>query len=67
MEYGINVYHRDEMDVCYVDWNTQEWFGSEVERDARLSELQATVAEDQAKHRLHLDVKTFSKIEKKIA
>ncbi|KIS03291.1 hypothetical protein [Paucilactobacillus wasatchensis] len=69
MEYGINIYHRDEMDVCYIDWNTQEWFASESERDERLATLEAQAQEEQLnpKHRLHLDVKTYSQIEKMTA
>lgn len=69
MEFGINVYHRDEMDVCFIDWNTQEWFATEAERDAQLADYvrEAEAEKVNPKHRLHFDVKSFSKIEKQIA
>ncbi|BAP85155.1 hypothetical protein LOOC260_105980 [Paucilactobacillus hokkaidonensis JCM 18461] len=69
MEYGINIYHRDDIEICFVDWNTQEWFSSEEERNVRLAELNQQAIEEEAhpKHRLRIDVKTYTKIEKQIA
>lgn len=69
MEYGINVYHCDDVEICFVDWNTQEWFATEDQRDQRLAELRREAAEEELhpKHRLRLDVKTYTKIEKQIA
>ncbi|WP_137598058.1 hypothetical protein [Paucilactobacillus kaifaensis] len=69
MEYGINIYHCDDIEICFVDWNTQEWFATKEQRDRRLEELKREAEQEELhpKHRLRLDVKTYTKIEKQIA